>query len=67
MLKTLLAFLLSATVALHSFAQELNVKEFQKVAFRDLKPLEKDGWKKAGTFIINVNQGALRNWAGGGE
>ena len=67
MLKTLVAFLLSATAALHSLAQELNVKEFQKVAFRDLKPLEKDGWKKAGTFIITINQGALRNWAGGGE
>ena len=67
MLKTLLAFLLSAITTSHSLAQELNVKEFQKVAFRDLKPLEKDGWKKTGTFIITINQGALRNWAGGGE
>lgn len=48
-------------------AQDLNAKDIQKVAFRDFKPLEKDGWKKTGTFIINVNQGALRNWAGGGE
>lgn len=52
---------------MQSTAQELTAKEIQKVAFKDLKPLEKDGWRLAGTFIINVNQGALRNWAGGGE
>ncbi len=60
-------FFLSALVIFQSRAQELNLKELHKVAFRDLKPLEKDGWKKAGTFILNINQGALRNWAGGGE
>ncbi len=53
--------------ALHAAAQDKTVKDLQKVAFKELKPLEKDGWIKAGTFIININQGALRNWAGGGE
>lgn len=50
-----------------STAQDQTVKEFQKTALKELKPLEKDGWKKTGTFLININQGALRNWAGGGE
>ncbi len=67
MIKPLISFLLSTTVIFQSSAQDITVKEFQKVAFRELKPLETDGWKKAGTFIINVNQGSLRNWAGGGE
>lgn len=67
MIKTLIAFFLSATITFESCAQDSNLREFQKVAFKELKPLEKDGWKKTGTFIININQGALRNWAGGGE
>jgi len=67
MIKPLIPFLLSATVTFQLSAQDVTVKEFQKVAFKELKPLETDGWKKAGTFIINVNQGSLRNWAGGGE
>jgi len=60
--------LLLSVIAIYQLpAQDQTVKEFQKVALKELKPLEKDGWHKAGTFIINVNQGALRNWAGGGE
>lgn len=67
MIKPLITLFLSATILTQSQAQDATVKEFQKVAFKDLKPLEKDGWKKAGIFIVNINQGALRNWAGGGE
>lgn len=67
MIKPLLTFTFSATIFIKTYAQDVTVKEFQKLAFKELKPLEKDGWQKTGTFIINVNQGALRNWAGGGE
>lgn len=67
MIKPLITLLLSATVYSPSPAQDVTVKDLQKVAFKELKPLLKDGWIKAGTFIININQGALRNWAGGGE
>ncbi|MBK6633420.1 MAG: DUF3078 domain-containing protein [Chitinophagaceae bacterium] len=62
-----ITLLLSVIAIYHSTAQDQTVKEFQKVALKELKPLEQDGWHKSGTFIINVNQGALRNWAGGGE
>jgi len=67
MIKPLLTLFLSATTASELPAQDITVKELQKVAFKELKPLETDGWQKAGTFLINVNQGALRNWSGGGE
>lgn len=67
MIKPLILCLFLATAVFTAAAQDKTVKDLQKVAFKELKPLEKDGWVKAGTFIINVNQGALRNWAGGGE
>lgn len=67
MIKPLITLLLSSIVCFPSSAQDVTVKDLQKVAFKELKPLENDGWIKAGTFIININQGALRNWAGGGE
>ncbi|MBL0199801.1 MAG: DUF3078 domain-containing protein [Chitinophagaceae bacterium] len=67
MIKPLILCLFLATAVFTAAAQDKTVKDLQKVAFKELKPLEKDGWAKAGTFIINVNQGALRNWAGGGE
>ncbi len=67
MIKPLLTLTFSATLCMKSLAQDVTVKEFQKLAFKELKPLDKDGWQKTGTFIININQGALRNWAGGGE
>ncbi|MBK8785918.1 MAG: DUF3078 domain-containing protein [Chitinophagaceae bacterium] len=67
MIKPLILCLFLATAIFTAAAQDKTVKDLQKVAFKELKPLEKDGWAKAGTFIINVNQGALRNWAGGGE
>jgi hypothetical protein len=67
MIKSLVTVLLTAAFAVQAYAQDATVKDFQIVAFKELKPLETDGWKKNGTFIINVNQGALRNWASGGE
>lgn len=34
---------------------------------QDQKKEEKDGWSRSGTFALTVNQGALKNWAAGGE
>lgn len=48
-------------------AQDATVKGLQKSATRDIKSLEKDGWKHSGTFILAINQGTLSNWAAGGE
>jgi len=63
----LLTVLITATIAIRVQAQDATVREFQTMALKDLKPLDKDGWKKTGTFVVTVNQGALRNWAAGGE
>lgn len=50
-----------------SYAQDATVKDLQKSASKEGKEQEKDGWYHNGTFIFNLNQGALRNWAAGGE
>jgi hypothetical protein len=67
MKKPLVTAMTVAFITAQAYGQDATVKEFQTMAFKELKPLEKDGWKKTGTFIVNVNQGALRNWAAGGE
>ena len=67
MKKPLVFFMTTAFYTIQLFAQDATVKDFQTIAFKDLKPLVKDGWKKTGTFIINANQGALIDWAAGGE
>lgn len=48
-------------------AQDAAVKDLQKSASKEVKSAEKDGWKKGGIFILNINQGSLSNWAAGGE
>lgn len=60
--------LLSAFI--FSFAQDATVTELQKQAKN--KPLEEDtlykhGWKKGGLFTLNLAQGSLSNWQGGGD
>jgi len=67
MIKPLVTVFAIAAIIFPAQAQDPSVREFQKVAFKELKLPEKDGWQKAGTFIINIQQGALRNWASGGE
>ena len=49
------------------FAQDPAVKEMQAAASKTPKPAEKDGWTRKGIFSLNINQGALSNWAAGGE
>jgi hypothetical protein len=48
-------------------AQDGTVKDLQAAAGKEVKSAEKDGWKKGGSLILNINQGSLTNWAGGGE
>ena len=59
--KTLLTVVASTTLVVHAIAQDAIVKDFQFTAFKKFKPLEKDGWVKEGTFILNINQAALRD------
>lgn len=48
-------------------AQPLSLREIQTFNNRNVKSLDSNGWKNSGTFILNLNQGALSNWAAGGE
>jgi hypothetical protein len=66
MKKFFLATAISVT-AVSVLAQDATVKDLQNAAGKEVKSAEKDGWKKGGTLIININQGSLSNWAGGGE
>ncbi|GAB2836411.1 DUF3078 domain-containing protein [Ferruginibacter profundus] len=66
MKQTLLAAALLGT-AFSATAQDATVKGLQTSANKEVKSAEKDGWKRGGTLIINLNQGSLSNWAAGGE
>jgi hypothetical protein len=58
----ILAIVTSAT------AQDGAVKDLQAAAGKEVKSdLKEDGWKKGGVLNIGLNQGALSNWAAGGE
>ena len=51
----------------YSYSQDRTVRELLIVSTRPIQSLDSNGWKLNGTFILNMNQGALSNWAPGGE
>ncbi|HEX3166628.1 MAG TPA: DUF3078 domain-containing protein [Chitinophagaceae bacterium] len=51
----------------YSYSQDRTVKELLIVSTRPIQSLDSNGWSLRGTFILNMNQGALSNWASGGE
>lgn len=53
--------------AIISFAQDQTVVEIKSTSTKEIKSLDSNGWKKVGGLILNLNQGALSNWAAGGE
>ncbi len=67
MKKTNLLLLAGMIAAGSVQAQDATVKDLQNAASKEVKSAEKDGWKKSGSFILNINQGSLQNWAAGGE
>jgi hypothetical protein len=67
MKKTMGLTIAAINIAFCSFAQDATVKGLQADASKAVKSLEKDGWQRSGTFILNVNQGSLTNWVAGGE
>jgi hypothetical protein len=66
MKKIILSFILVSILCL-SQAQDRSVKEMQVIGTKAFKSLDSNGWNKVGTFIFNINQGTLSNWAAGGE
>ncbi len=65
MKKLFTPLILLANIA--TFAQDGTVTGLKAGASKEVKSLDKDGWKKSGTFLLNLNQGSLTNWAAGGE
>ena len=49
------------------FSQDFTFRDIHSINNKAFKSLDSNGWKKSGTFILNINQGALSNWAAGGE
>jgi len=66
-MKKITLILFCFTLFIIGNSQDGSVKELQAGATKAIKGLDSNGWKKSGTFILNINQGALNNWAAGGE
>lgn len=66
-MRKLICYLIFASLFIKLDAQDGTVRQMQKESAKNIKSLDSNGWKRSGTFIFNLNQGALSNWAGGGE
>lgn len=66
-MRKLICYLTVTCLFIQLDAQDVTVKQIQKEAAKDIKSLDSNGWKRSGTFILNLNQGALSNWVAGGE
>jgi len=66
-MKKIILSIISVGVLSVSQAQDRAVKEMLVIGTKALKSLDSNGWNKVGTFIFNINQGTLSNWAAGGE
>src|SRR5688572_28876398 len=64
-----LSVLIFQCLLIAAFAQDKTVKELQdetNKSFAD-DTAHKQGWKTGGLFTLNVAQGSLSNWQGGGD
>lgn len=60
-------FFIISCICVQLNAQDGTVKQMQDAGTKAVKSLDSNGWKKSGALIFNLNQGALSNWAAGGE
>lgn len=64
----IILLLVAVSACTSLFAQDASIKDMQKAASKEVKsPDSLNGWKKGGSFLLNLNQGHLSNWVGGGE
>lgn len=70
-MKKTTCFIIAASLALSSFAQDGTVKSLKKDSERSISKDPKDTvqrqWKTGGNFALNLNQGTLSNWSAGGD
>lgn len=50
-----------------SFSQDETVRDMQARSSREVKSGDSLGWNSKGALLMNLHQGALSNWAAGGE
>lgn len=62
-----ICFICSIAIFYTSYSQDRTVRELLIVGTKPIESLDSNGWKLSGTFILNLNQGALSNWVAGGE
>lgn len=65
----IIAMAIIGTIATNAYGQDATVKDLQNASGKEVKASDTalNGWKKGGSFILNLNQGSLQNWAAGGE
>ena len=68
-MKRILFFSLFQCAILLTFAQDKTVKALQDESNKSFAEdtAHKTGWKTGGLFTLNIAQGALSNWQGGGD
>jgi hypothetical protein len=66
-MKNTTTFIFCITAFTLSYAQDRTVKELQVAGTKQIQSLDSNGWKLNGTFLLNLNQGALSNWVAGGD
>jgi hypothetical protein len=66
-MRKLILYLIITGLFVQLNAQDGAVKQIQAESNKAVKSIDSNGWKKSGTFILNLSQGALSNWAAGGE
>jgi len=66
-MRRLILYLAITSLFIEIKAQDGTVKQMQAESAKAVKSIDSNGWKKSGTLILNLNQGALSNWVAGGE
>lgn len=66
-MRKLILCLAITSLFIQTKAQDVIVKQMQAEATKAVKSIDSNGWKRSGTFILNLSQGALSNWVAGGE
>ena len=66
-MRKLILYFIITSLFIQVKAQDGTVKQIQAESSKAVKSIDSNGWKKSGTFILNLSQGALSNWAAGGE
>lgn len=64
-MKILLFYLFIAAIFTTTQAQV--VKELKKAVSKERASQDSNGWKRAGVFVLNINQSAQSDWGSGGE